>query len=204
MGLCLKWYNYVEVARHSSLTINSITFEQTKGQNEIVTFSDMFENLKSTSKSSNWRDFIPPQNVGRSVELTRSNTYEWATSRCSEPFMIGWTKVWNELYEQPYKGITTDGHVIPDLFQLGDNGDNHGAPVAAMAKAARKLVSVATLEQKGAISKDIDAHEWRAWMNQRSTYLGMACDSRKHRTSFSTPHSNLCGQAYPTKATLKQ
>lgn len=79
--------------------------------------------------------------------------------------MIGWTKVWNELYEQPYKGITTDGHVIPDLFQLGDNGDNHGAPVAAMAKAARKLVSVATLEQKGAISKDIDAHEWRAWMN---------------------------------------
>lgn len=125
----------------------------------------MAENLKRTFKSSNWRDFIPSQIAARSLELARSDTYEWAASRCSEPFMIGWRRLWNELYERPYKGITTDGRVVPDLFQLADNGDNHGAPVAAMVKAAQNLLSVATLEQRQSISKDIDANEWRAWMN---------------------------------------
>lgn len=79
--------------------------------------------------------------------------------------MIGWRKLWDELYQRPYKGITTDGDVVPDLFQLADNGDNHGAPVAAMVRAAQNLLSVATLEQRQAISKDIDSNEWRAWIN---------------------------------------
>lgn len=78
--------------------------------------------------------------------------------------MIGWKKTWNQLYHEPYKGITTDG-VPQDVFRLADDCDDEGAPVIEMVKAAKKLIREATAEQRKVLVKEVDAHEWRAWMN---------------------------------------
>ncbi|KAK4937741.1 hypothetical protein LTR10_021686 [Elasticomyces elasticus] len=125
----------------------------------------MLDNPRLELKSTNWRDFIPSQEVKRSIELAHSNTYEWADARCNEPFFQGWKQSWSELYNQPYKGITTNGHVIPDVFRLAEAGEDHGAPVTEMVTAAQNLLSMASAEQKQALVKDVDAREWRAWMN---------------------------------------
>ncbi|KEF50976.1 uncharacterized protein A1O9_12974 [Exophiala aquamarina CBS 119918] len=125
----------------------------------------MSDNPKSNLKSTNWRDFIPPQDLKRSVELANSTPYEWAKLRCAEPFVIGWRKTWDELYNQPYKGITTNGSVIGGLYRLSEKEEDHGSPVTEMVRAAQEALSVATPDQRKALRKPIHAREWRAWMN---------------------------------------
>lgn len=120
---------------------------------------------KITLKSTNWRDFIPPPDCKRSIELANSNTYEWADHRCAEPFIIGWRESWHRLYDEPYKGITVDGQVIPNVHRLASPEEDQGAPIAEMVRAANKLISLTSREERQALIHQIDAHEWRAWMN---------------------------------------
>jgi hypothetical protein len=120
---------------------------------------------KITLKSTNWRDFIPSPDSQRSIELARSNTYEWADLRCAEPFVINWRKTWSQLYQEPYKGITVDGNVIPDVHRLASDGEDEGAPTRGMVQAAEKILGVASAQEKEAMVKEVDAPEWRAWMN---------------------------------------
>ncbi|KAJ5174164.1 uncharacterized protein N7482_000041 [Penicillium canariense] len=116
-------------------------------------------------RSTNWREFIPPQDCQRSIELAKSNTYEWADHRCREPFVIGWRKTWDQLYNEPYKGITTGGQVIPDVHHLAPESEDLGAPTVDMIKAAQNIFSAATPQQRKALVREIDANEWRAWIN---------------------------------------
>jgi len=68
---------------------------------------------------------------------------------------------WRELYEQPFKGMTTDGNVIPDLFELRPEG----APTEAMINATMALLRMLSPEQKAAMSFSIDSTQWRNWQN---------------------------------------
>ncbi|KAL6251317.1 hypothetical protein RBB50_001525 [Rhinocladiella similis] len=120
---------------------------------------------KITLRSTNWRDFIPPPNSTRSIELANSNIYEWADLRTAEPFVSEWSKIWEKHYNEPYRGITTDGQVIPDLYHLASEGEDHGAPVTKMVQAAEHVLAVATPQQRDILKKAVDAHEWRAWLN---------------------------------------
>ncbi|KAM0189111.1 hypothetical protein ACHAPI_010256 [Fusarium lateritium] len=111
-----------------------------------------------------YREYIPPADVLRSKQLRESDTYQWAGLRCSEPFMIGWMKAWKELYDEPYKGITTDGNVIPDLFRIADEGEDFGASTQS-AKVAQGAIRVASAEEKEKLLRPVDAPEWRFWLN---------------------------------------
>jgi Protein of unknown function (DUF3500) len=63
--------------------------------------------------------------------------------------------------KEPFKGITTDGVVVPDLFTLQDEGfDSRGAVAAA-----RGFLSLLSAEQQAAVRFDIDAEQWRWWIN---------------------------------------
>ncbi|KAJ3532641.1 hypothetical protein NM208_g8348 [Fusarium decemcellulare] len=121
--------------------------------------------MEPTQPPAGFRNYIPPADVPRSKELAASDTYRWAKLRCSEPFMIGWMKSWDELYRQPYKGITTNGNVIPNLFRIADKAEDFGAPTAEMVKAAQHAIGIASTKEREALSKAIDAPEWRSWIN---------------------------------------
>ncbi|WAO96078.1 Hypothetical protein NCS54_01373900 [Fusarium falciforme] len=112
-----------------------------------------------------FRNYIPPKDAPRSKELAASDTYQWAKLRCSEPFMVGWMKAWEELYHQPYKGITVDGHVIPNIYRLADSEEDLGAPVVQMTAAAQHAIEVASAEERKALLEPVDAPEWRSWIN---------------------------------------
>lgn len=120
--------------------------------------------MTQTRSPAGFRDYIPPADAPRSIQLAESDTYQWAGHRCSEPFMIGWMKAWKERYDQPYKGITTDGKVIPNLFRLADKNENFRAPTHAV-KAAQNAINVASEEEREKLLRPVDAPEWRFWMN---------------------------------------
>lgn len=73
----------------------------------------------------------------------------------------------SELYErkglaEPFKGITTDGNVVPGLFPIHSTG----VSTAAVRSAAETFLSSLTSEQRARTMFDVDDPEWRKWMNQ--------------------------------------
>ncbi|EXJ96300.1 hypothetical protein A1O1_01426 [Capronia coronata CBS 617.96] len=124
--------------------------------------------METGCRTTYWRDYIPPPDTPRSKELARSNTYQWAEARCSEPFVSGWMQAWEGLLGEPYKGITVNGQSIPDLYHLDDDGaggPGTPVPVAAMVRAAQIVLGEASADQRRLIVREIDAPEWRRWMN---------------------------------------
>ena len=65
------------------------------------------------------------------------------------------------LIAAPFKGITSDGAVVPGLFSLGANG----APAAAMADAVRRLLALLSPAQRTAMSFPVASNQWRRWQN---------------------------------------
>lgn len=68
---------------------------------------------------------------------------------------------WEKLFQEDFRGITTDGTVIPGLYALGPNG----APTAAMVDAARALIGRLTPDERQAMMFPVDTREWRHWQN---------------------------------------
>ena len=68
---------------------------------------------------------------------------------------------WAELAKAPFTGITTDGHVVPDLFRI-QPGD---APTSAMIAAATALLESVSPAQRAAMCCPVDSDLWRAWQN---------------------------------------
>ncbi len=65
------------------------------------------------------------------------------------------------MLNEPFKGITTAGKVIPDLFSLR----HEDAPTAAMVDAANQFLAQLSSEQRAAACLEIDSHHWRNWQN---------------------------------------
>ncbi|NND32465.1 MAG: DUF3500 domain-containing protein [Saprospiraceae bacterium] len=64
--------------------------------------------------------------------------------------------------EEDFKGITTGGAVVPDLFKIRSTG----VSTEPVRKAATKFLGLLTAEQLKKTKYDIDDSEWRKWMNQ--------------------------------------
>ncbi|KAH7139950.1 hypothetical protein B0J13DRAFT_558703 [Dactylonectria estremocensis] len=121
--------------------------------------------MEEMRKTSAFREYIPPQDAQRSIDLARCDTYQWAELRCADPFMSGWIEKWEQLVNETYKGITIDGRVMPNLYRLADKSEDLGSPTAEMVAAAQKVLEIATPEHRQALRKPIDAQEWRRWIN---------------------------------------
>lgn len=117
------------------------------------------------SQYQSFRDYIPPSDNPRSVQLANSNAYQWAAHRCTDPFMIGWMQEWKVLYDEPYQGISSNGEVNQEVHQLADKRTDLGAPVMEMCIAAKHLLSKLSKSDRERMSYPIDAPEWRSWSN---------------------------------------
>src|SRR6187551_404213 len=63
---------------------------------------------------------------------------------------------------EPFKGITTDGNVLPGLFKI----QSTGVSTEPVRKAADALLASLTPDQRKAAKFPVDDPEWRKWMNQ--------------------------------------
>ncbi len=75
-----------------------------------------------------------------------------------------WTRraaAMEDLKNTPYKGITTDGTVIPDLYELRDEG----APTEEILNAVEHFIALLSPEQKAKTLLPLHSVEKRAWQN---------------------------------------
>lgn len=68
---------------------------------------------------------------------------------------------WAKLVAAPFQGITTNGHIVPGLYQLAPNG----APSTAMREAAQNLLALMAPTQRAAACFPVASDQWRRWQN---------------------------------------
>ena len=84
-----------------------------------------------------------------------------AKARLQSPRAKDLFGTWERLFAEPFRGITTNGHVIPDLFVRKPEG----APTQAMIEAVGALLARLTPAQKAASCFPADSQQWRHWQN---------------------------------------
>jgi hypothetical protein len=109
-------------------------------------------------KRPDFRPFVPAPGKGRGHGKTPR---EHARAALQTPRAQSLFGAWEELYKQPFKGITTDGNVVPGLFALRPEG----APTQAVIEAAMALLARLTPEQTAAMTFGNADTEWWAWQN---------------------------------------
>lgn len=105
-----------------------------------------------------YRPFVPALGQSRIAGATpRTHTEARLQSSRAQELFGGWA----ELAKAPFIGITTDGHVVPDLFSLQPSE----APTAAMIVAVTELLGALSQEQRAAMSFPVESERWRGWQN---------------------------------------
>ncbi|CAM1505900.1 Fc.00g115370.m01.CDS01 [Cosmosporella sp. VM-42] len=115
-------------------------------------------------KVAAYRTHLPDLSAERFVTMQKQDAHEYANS-FKETGMPPWLHAlylhWRRLLTEPFKGITSDGHVKPDLFHLEDQG----IPIGNIVSAAKLALSKMDPQQRESVSHHIDSPEWRTWSN---------------------------------------
>lgn len=108
-----------------------------------------------------FRRYLHHRDNPRVAGLKGHDAHSHARARMSQDLPRQLFLPWDALYAEPFRGVTSDGVVIPDLYALAPNG----APTEAMMAAAALLWASLSQTQRDAVSFPIDAPEWRRWNN---------------------------------------
>lgn len=111
--------------------------------------------------NTHFRSFVPAPDDPRVARLQGHNVYSHVEASSQIPVLKQVLAVWDELYRQPFVGITADGKVVPDLYSLRPNG----APTQAMVEAANYLLNRTGVQERASLCYAVDAREWRRWNN---------------------------------------
>ena len=103
-----------------------------------------------------YRPFIPTQ-----TKIAGPTARAHAEARLKSPRAQELFGNWDKLFAEPFKGITTDGTVVPGLYALAPNG----APTQAMVEAANALLMRLSPDQRAASVFPVDSPQWRRWQN---------------------------------------
>ena len=115
--------------------------------------------------SLHFRECIP--NKGNhpqwgAVDFKNYDIHAWAEFGLQHPALRDMWATWQQLYAEPFRGVTADGVVKADLFELRDED----APTISMKDAATALIGAA--ESAGVAEKlrrPVESPEWRCWSN---------------------------------------
>ena len=108
--------------------------------------------------TDDYHPFIPqPPGVKMAGPTPRAH----ALARTQSPRAKGLFANWERMFAEPFRGITTGGHVIPDLYAPRPEG----APTQAMIEAVHALLALMSLEQKRVSCFPVGSQQWRRWQN---------------------------------------
>ncbi|RFN44218.1 hypothetical protein FIE12Z_11544 [Fusarium flagelliforme] len=116
------------------------------------------------NEAAAYRQFLPDLTTPRFNTMKKQNAHEYAQAFLDDgnpPWLHGLYKHWMSLLEEPFKGITNDGHVQPGLFSLQDEE----VPILDITNAANAVIQASTKEQISRMIHHIDSPEWRTWSN---------------------------------------
>lgn len=114
-------------------------------------------------KSANFRDYLIPLDHPR-LHPSERNARDHAKGvlRNREIFLTPVAEGWLNNYNSQYRGFTTDGKVVPDLWHASPKANG---PTKEMVDAAEQVLSTASAAERKAFSYAVDAREWRSWSN---------------------------------------
>jgi hypothetical protein len=114
--------------------------------------------------SEAFRAHVPDLSTPRFTTAAKQDVYEYAKffrDNHAPPWLFELTQAWTKLYEEPFKGVTSDGTVKEGLFKPQDEGVNTENVVGA----AEDLLAKLDDKQRKKVQYPINAREWRAWSN---------------------------------------
>ena len=98
-----------------------------------------------------YRPFLPPPGTAKIAGPTPRAHTEARTK--NNPRAQGLLLNWQKMLDGPFRGITTDSHVIPDLYAPRPEG----APTLAMIEAVNALLAIMSPEQRKRSSFPVDS-----------------------------------------------
>ena len=129
---------------------------------------------KIVEVSKNFRDYLIPLDHPRLHPNDRdARTHGKGVLGNEQIFLTPVAKGWLENYQKPYHGFTADGKVEQGLWRADPQAKG---PTAEMVDAAKKLLSVATEQERNGFQYEVNAKEWRSWSNPEVSI------SRRHRS----------------------
>lgn len=117
----------------------------------------MSDHSHSDHHQDDYHPFLPPYGAKMGGPTPREHTAQ----RLAGPRAPLLFAAWDKLFAEPFRGVTTDGQAIPDLYALRDEG----APVRETMDAVAALLSLLTAEQKARMCFAVDSPQWRHWQN---------------------------------------
>ncbi|KAI0483335.1 hypothetical protein GGR56DRAFT_238636 [Xylariaceae sp. FL0804] len=124
----------------------------------------MASETKQEAQHGEFRRYLPDLSTPRFTTLAQNDAHGHAlelTEKQAPPWLHGLYQHWRKLLQEPFKGVTNDGHVRPGLFEIRDEG----IPIESIVDAAQAVVSQLTPEQAARTLLHIDSPEWRTWSN---------------------------------------
>ncbi|KAH6619826.1 hypothetical protein B0J18DRAFT_401050 [Chaetomium sp. MPI-SDFR-AT-0129] len=116
--------------------------------------------------SGAYRQHLPDLTIPRFTTMQTQDAHEYAKAFKESgvpPWLHGLYLHWRKLHQEPFKGITNDGHVRPNLFHLHNDG---GMPIASIVSAATTFLGTLTPSQRALVTQHhLDSPEWRTWSN---------------------------------------
>ncbi|WP_413724039.1 DUF3500 domain-containing protein [Sodalis sp. RH16] len=130
--------------------------------------------------SQNFRDYLMPDDSPRIAAARGVDVYTYGERMLATEKARNLMAHWQGLLNETFRGITADGRVRPDLFELRDEGFAAQGAVAA----AEALLATLNDSQRTRILHPIDAREWRAWYNPEIPFndFGVRLEFTSRRT----------------------
>ncbi|KAK9447023.1 uncharacterized protein V1518DRAFT_125553 [Limtongia smithiae] len=111
-----------------------------------------------------YRQYLPDLTLKRFTTMAEQDAYEYADdfkTNKQPPWLHALYIHWLKLFREPFKGVTTDGTVVPGLFELEDEQ----VQIEEIVATALQLLDLLDSKQTEKISYHIDSPEWRTWSN---------------------------------------
>lgn len=113
------------------------------------------------SDDAGFRRYLFPADDERIAGLRGLDAYSYREAAKHDGFTGELIRGWQPLYGAEFRGITSDGTIIPDLYFPSDDG----APVAAMTAAAEAALAGLDPDRRARLCYGIEAVEWQSWAN---------------------------------------
>ena len=115
--------------------------------------------------TSEYRRYLYPPGHPRIEELKGLDAYGYREAAKKDDFTGGLIRGWEPLYFQPFRGVTSDGKIIQDLYELAPARPGEEAPVEAMTAAATDLLEYLSGEAGEQLCYPGDSPHWQTWAN---------------------------------------
>ncbi|MGY1835981.1 DUF3500 domain-containing protein [Blastococcus sp. SYSU DS0510] len=116
--------------------------------------------------SGEFRRYLFSQDHPRLAGVRGIDPYAYREhARTPGTFTGGLVEGWTPLYRNEFRGVTEDGTLRDELYELTPAEPGEEAPVEAMVAAAHDLLAVLDDDGRERISFAVDAVEWQTWAN---------------------------------------